>query len=140
MVLNFERKMHICEATLSAKSLKFSAKASSHDMYQSIDVALQRLEKQVHKLKDKRSDHHRAVGSRGIGSVIHGVITNPLELEGVKVLRSKKYAVKPMTVDEAVLQLAASRMNLVFSNAETDRTSVVYKRKDDHIGLIEPEY
>lgn len=141
VVLNFERKLHICEVTLSAKSLKLSAKASSHDMYQSIDVALQRLEKQAKKQKEKRVERHRSESPRTKESVVHGLIPPLVEGEVVRVVRSKKYAVKPMTVEEAALQLASSRDEfLVFSNAETERTSVVYKRKDDHIGLIEPEY
>lgn len=141
VVLNFESKMHICEVTLSAKSLKLSAKASSHDMYQSIDVSLQRLEKQAHKQKDKRVERHRTGGSKVMESVMHGLIPTPVEGDGVTVVRSKKYAVKPMTVEEAALQLSSSKDEfLVFSNAETDRTSVVYKRKDNHIGLIEPGY
>ncbi len=141
VVLNFERKLHICEVTLSAKGLKLSAKASSHDMYQSIDVALQRLEKQAHKQKDKRAEHHRPEHPKAMSSKPFGLVPASMEGDGVKVLRTKKYAVKPMTIEEAALQLASSKDEfLVFSNAETERTGVVYKRKDHHIGLIEPEY
>jgi putative sigma-54 modulation protein len=110
-------------------------------MYQSIDVSLQRLETQAKKQKEKRTEHHRSESPKSKGLVTHGLIPPMVEGEGVRVVRSKKYAVKPMTVEEAALQLAASRDEfLVFSNAETDHTSVVYKRKDAHIGLIEPEY
>ncbi len=141
VVLNFERKMHVCETTLSAKYLKLSAKASSHDMYQSIDVALQRLEKQAHKQKEKRVRRHRLESPKTLGSVLHGVIAPPVEGEAVTVVRTQRYAVKPMTVEEAALQLSSSKNEfLVFANAETERTSVVYKRKDNHIGLIEPDY
>ncbi len=141
VVLNFEKKIHLCEVSLVSKNLKLSAKASSRDMYQSIDAALQRLESQAQKQKDKRIGRHRADGSRSASSVVHGLIPAPMEGESVKVVRSKKYAVKPMTVEEAALQLASSKDEfLVFSNAESEHTSVVYKRKDNHIGLIEPEY
>ena len=59
----------------------------------------------------------------------------------MKVVRTEKYAIKPMTIEEAALQLTSSKDEfLVFSNAETERTGVVYKRKDHQIGLIEPEY
>jgi putative sigma-54 modulation protein len=141
VVLNFERKLHVCEATLSAKSLKLSAKASSHDMYQSIDVALQRLEKQAHKQKDKRVEHHRSERPKITGSRPSGFTSKSVEGDFVKVVRTEKYATKPMTIEEAALQLASSKDEfLVFSNAETERTSVVYKRKDSNVGLIEPEY
>jgi len=137
VVLNFESKTHICEVTLAAKGLKLSAKALSHDMYQSIDVALQRLEKQSQKHKDKwvgqhKSDNRRAPSVRA---------TKTAEPENINVVRTKNYAVKPMSVEEAALQLSSSKDEfLVFFNSETENTSVVYKRSDKHIGLIEPEY
>jgi putative sigma-54 modulation protein len=141
VVLNFERKLHLCEVILTAKGLKLSAKASSHDMYQSIDVALQRLEKQAHKQKDKRVEHHRSERPKIMGSKLPRFITKSIESDGVKVVRTEKYAIKPMTIEEAALQLTASKDEfLVFSNADTERTGVVYKRKDHQIGLIEPEY
>jgi putative sigma-54 modulation protein len=140
VVLSFERKkLHLCEVNLTAKNLKLSARASSHDMYQSIDTALQRLEKQAHKHKDKWVDLHKGEPRRTIPA--RDLAPSSDEPETPKVIRATKYAVKPMTVDEAALQLASSKDEfLVFSNAETERTEVVYKRKDRHIGLIEPEY
>lgn len=141
VVLNFEKRMHLCEVNLAAKHLQLSARASSRDMYQSIDAALARLEKQAKKQKDKMVGRHRTSGPKNINSILHGLIPTPLEGEGVKVVKTKKFAIKPMTVEEAALQLTSSRDEfLVFSNAETERTSVVYKRKDKHIGFIEPEY
>ncbi len=141
VILNFERKLHLCEVTLSAKGLKLTAKASSHDMYQSIDAALQRLEKQAHKQKDKRVEHHRPQRPKAMGSAAPRIVSTPVESDGFKVVRAKRYATKPMTIEEAALQLVYSEDTFfVFSNAETERTAVVYKRKDHHIGLIEPEY
>jgi len=137
VVLTFESKMHTCEVTLAAKGLKLSAKALSHDMYQSIDAALKRLETQAQKHKDKwvgqhKPDHRRSPSARAAKTA---------EPEAVKVVRTKNYAVKPMSIEEAALQLAASKDEfLVFLNSETENTSVVYKRSDKHIGLIEPEY
>jgi len=137
VVLNFEKKVHVCEVTLAAKGLKLSAKAESHDMYQSIDAALARLTKQAQKHKDIWVGKHKAENRRP---------SKPLSRasapEGTpKVIRSGDYETKPMTAEEAALQLSSSRDEfLVFLNAETERTSVVYKRKDSNIGLIEPEY
>ncbi len=137
VILNFEKKVHLCEVVLTAKDLKLSAKASSRDMYQSIDAALGRLETQAQKQKEKRSSHHRAESGRAT----RGMVAEPVEAEDVKVVKTKKFAVKPMTVDEAAMQLTASKDEfLVFYNAENERTSVVYKRSDSHVGLIEPEY
>jgi putative sigma-54 modulation protein len=137
VILNFEKKVHLCEVVLIAKDLKLAAKASSRDMYQSIDAALGRLETQAQKQKDKRTSHHRSEGGRGT----RGIVPEPAETEDVKVVKTKKFAVKPMTVEEAALQLSVSKdVFLVFYNSENERTSVVYKRTDGHVGLIEPEY
>jgi len=141
VVLNFEKKVHLCEVTLVAKDLKLSAKASSHDMYTSIDAAIQRLEKQAHKNKDKRVDSYRVVTPKAKISATRSERISVPDNDGPRVIRMESNAVKPMTIEEAALQLSSSKDEfLVFSNAETDRTSVVYKRKDKNIGLIEPEY
>lgn len=142
VVLNFEKRMHVCEVTLKAKNLQLSARSSSRDMYKSIDSALGRLEKQAQKQKEKWVDRHRWTESPKLASIAHSLIPARFEKDGgMKVIRTKKFAVKPMTVEEAALQLTSSKDEfLVFSNADTDRTSVVYKRKDNHIGLIEPEF
>jgi putative sigma-54 modulation protein len=141
VILNFEKRRHLCEINLYGKSLTLSSAGSSHDMYQSIDVALDKLERQVVKVKEKQGEHHREGKLARVRSVVHHILSPAEKDEESVVVRSKKYAVKPMTTEEAALQLTASRDEfLVFSNAETGKTNVVYKRKDSHIGLIEPEY
>jgi putative sigma-54 modulation protein len=142
VVLNFEKRLHLCEVILSAKGLKISARASSRDMYKSIDAALERLEKQAQKQKEKWVDRHRLTERQKLTTVAHSLIPTRFEGDGgMKVIRTRKFAVKPMTVEEAAMQLLSSKDEfLVFSNAETDQTSVVYKRKNNQIGLIEPEY
>lgn len=140
VILTYERNLHLCEVILSAKHLKLSAKATSRDMYNSIDSALDRLEKQAKKNKEKRVEHRHAPGAKA-SSVIHGLIPPGAEGEEFEVIRSKKHEIKPMTAEEAAMQLSVSKHEfLVFLDADTDKTCVVYKRKDHHIGLIEPEY
>lgn len=140
VILTYERNLHLCEVTLTARHLKLSAKSSSRDMYASIDSALERLEKQARKNKEKRVERRHAPGGK-TASIIHGLIPPAVEGEEFEVIRAKKHEIKPMTVEEAAMQLSVSKNEfLVFSDAETDKTCVVYKRKDNHIGLIEPEY
>lgn len=141
VILNFEKRRHVCEINLFAKGVKLASVGSSHDMYQSIDQALDKLERQVLKVKDKRVGRHRQGKQLKAQSIVHHVLTPADRGEESVVVRSKKYAVKPMTAEEAALQLTSSRDEfLVFSNADSGKTNVVYKRKDGHIGLIEPEY
>ena len=140
IILNYEKKSHVCEANLSGPALKIAARALSHDMYQSIEACFIKLMNQASKAKDKRVGHH-ASENRGLSSIRHGLIPAFDEGEEHEVIRSRKHAVKPMSIEEAALQLAASKDEfLVFLNAESNQTNVVYKRRDQHIGLIEPEY
>lgn len=141
VVLNFEKKGHTCEINLAAKGLKMSAKAVSRDMYNSIEGALGKLETQAKKHKEIRVERHHGNRVSPFKSVTHGLIPPRVEGEEMEVIQSRKYSVKPMAVEEAALQLTASKDEfMVFFDAETGRTGVVYKRKDHHIGLIEPEY
>jgi putative sigma-54 modulation protein len=69
-----------------------------------------------------------------------GVMAPPAEAGGPRVIRSRRFMVKPMTVDEAILQVGASEEGfLVFRDAATERVNVLYKRRDGNLGLIEPE-
>ncbi len=141
VILNFEKKGHTCEINLSAKGLKMSSKAVSRDMYNSIDGALEKLETQAKKHKDIRVGRHRGREISPFKSVTHGLIPPSAAGEEFEIIQSRQYSAKPMSVEEAASQLAKSKDEfMVFYDAETGRTGVVYKRKDHHIGLIEPEY
>jgi len=140
VILTYEKKSHVCEANLKGKGIQLSSRGASHDMYQSIEACFAKLGRQAAKMKDRLTDHKGPKG-RTVETVRHGIFSPPDEGQEVEVIRSRKHAVKPMPVEEAALQLSASKDEfLVFLNAETGRTNVVYKRRDHHIGLIEPEY
>ena len=115
------------------------AEVTGDDMYSCIDKAQDILERQIRKHKTRLSKRLQ-----------EGVLKQPdafrpeVDVEEEKefnVVRTKRFAVKPMPVEEAILQ-----MNLLghefymFSNAETNQVNVVYKRKDGNYGLIEPEF
>jgi putative sigma-54 modulation protein len=140
IILNYEKKSHVCEANLKGKGIQLASRGASHDMYQSIEACFVKLGRQAAKLKDRLTDH-KGNRPRNVESIRHGLIAPPDDGQDVEVIRSRKHAVKPMPVEEAALQLTSSKDEfLVFFNAETGRTNVVYKRRDQHIGLIEPEY
>jgi putative sigma-54 modulation protein len=140
VILTYEKKSHVCEAVLKAKTLRLSSRGASHDMYHSIDACFVKLERQAAKAKDRQKAHHK-VPNRALETVRHGVFAPPDDGQEIEVIRSRRHEVKPMAAEEAALQLASSGEEfLVFQNAETGRTNVVYKRRDHHIGLIEPEY
>jgi putative sigma-54 modulation protein len=107
-------------------------------MYASVAQAVNRLQRQVQKLKGKIIDRkHHAVAAKLVApSPVPEVAP---AAHAPRIIRSRRYSVKPMTPEEAMLQVASdSEQFLVFRDAETDRVGVMYKRKDGNFGLIEP--
>ena len=106
-------------------------------MYSSIDDAVESLEKQIRKHKTKLEDRKHSSESIKFENV------EPLEEEeeDFKVVKTKRFAIKPMSIEEAVLQMDLLKHDFfVFLNADTEEVNVVYKRKDANYGLIEPEF
>ncbi|NLX76732.1 MAG: ribosome-associated translation inhibitor RaiA [Clostridiaceae bacterium] len=133
-----EKSRHICEVTIVSRGLFIRAEETTNDMYASIDMVIDKLERQIRKNKTKLGKRIRQE------SVIPDNFEIKEEIEeeqNFKVVKSKRFAIKPMDVEEAILQMNLLGHNFfVFSNAETDEVNVVYKRKDGNYGLIEPEF
>lgn len=149
-ILSVERHRHIAEFNLHANGLRINAKESSDDMYGSVDAALGKLDKQVLKHKS-RIMRHKPRKTREQKEFEHHIIeVPPVEPDGQdsesssgthRVVLKEKFSIKPMSVDEAALQLdLQSEHFLVFENAETDKVNVLYARNDGTYGLIEPPY
>lgn len=140
VILEVAKERHTAEITLQADHEHLSAKEVTHDLYSAIDLAIDKLVHQARRLNERRKEH-KGPGSRGAE---REVTTRVLSRDGAGtphvVLRTDRLAAKPMTVDEAVSQLAASRDEfLVFLDAERDTLAVLYRRNDGNYGLIEPD-
>jgi putative sigma-54 modulation protein len=116
----------------------------SSDMYTSVAAVIDKVEKQILRDKEKTVARKRHNNNHKGGEVI--TTTSVFEVEEVlgdqlpQIIRSHEVAAKPMSVDDAAIQIGDSdRGFLVFRNADTERLNVVYKRKDGNIGWIEPE-
>ncbi len=135
--MSVEKNRHIIEVTIAFNGIVLRAEESNDNMYASIDKVVDILERQIRRNKTRLEKKLRE-GAFKMEAVADGDMD---EEHDFKVVRSKKFAIKPMTVEEAILQ-----MNLVghefymFSNAETKEVNVVYRRKDGNYGLIEPEF
>lgn len=148
-----EDRSKVCEVTVWANGVVLRGRKASEDMYASIDMVADKIERQVKKFKEKlKGKSRRANDSRDIGAS-HSIIEMPEILEEKtstvaqaatnepKIIRSNKFAIKPMFVDEAAEQLKTLDQEFyVFSNAETSQVNVIYKRADGNFGLIEPEF
>ena len=126
----------VAEATVWTKGPVLRARESSPDMKASIDVLVDKLERQAQRLRDKRRRGHGRDRDHGVDL---GAVPAPEPGEPV-IVKTKQFAVKPMSAEEAVLQLELIGHDFfVFQNAETDGVNVVYRRRDGNYGLIEPQ-
>ena len=137
VIIEVEKGRHRSEIILHWRSEVLTANSSVSDMYQSLTQTIDKIEKQATRLKDKIIDkHHRA---KKVTAVAEPENALPPAPAAPRIINTKRYSVKPMTDEEAVLQLNEEENQfLVFRNADNDRISVIYKRKDGNYGLIQP--
>lgn len=145
VILDVQKYRHLAEVILHcANHITIEATAESTDMYASIDEVMGKIAQQMRKYKTKIMRQHRPRH----GEIQH-VDEQVLGIEGFdehaesepNVLQTEKYPVKPMFIDEAVLQLEmSSRQFVVFLNAKSNKVNVLYRRKDAGFGLIEPTF
>jgi putative sigma-54 modulation protein len=144
VTLSVEKHRQISEIVIKTRSLTLSGSEETDDMYVSIGLAVNKIEKQVKRLRQKLWGKKRKTRKRQQNSYDSWSVSapeenaNPNELRIIKIPHA---ALKPMTVEEAALQLgAANEQFIVFRNSENQKINVLYKRKDGNLGLIEPQY
>ena len=126
----------VAEATIWTKGPVLRARESSSDMRASIDLLVEKLERQARRYRDKR---RRGPGRGNHDPTPPGGIPVVADEESPVIVKTKQFAVKPMTPEEAVLQLELVGHDFfVFQNADTSDVNVVYRRRDANYGLIEP--
>ncbi|MGQ9556717.1 MAG: ribosome hibernation-promoting factor, HPF/YfiA family [Desulfurispora sp.] len=136
VTMTVEKDSHRVEVTLPLNGMILRGEETTGDMYSSIDLVVDKLEKQIDRYKGRLTRR----GGRGAGETAAAALAAGEE-NGPRVVRTKRFAFKPMTVDEAVLQMnLLGHSFFVFSNAETEQVNVVYKRRDGNFGLIEPNF
>lgn len=135
VTLKVEKDSHRVEVTIPVNGMILRGEETTGDMYASIDLVSEKLEKQIEKYKGKLMRRRQPAAGDPKGVFAYQADDGP------RVVKTKRFAVKPMAVDEAVLQMnLLGHSFFVFSNAETELVNVVYKRKDGNYGLIEPEF
>ena len=128
----------VAEGTVWTGGAVLRAREAAHDTKAAIDLLVDKLDRQAQKLHDKRrrgpARHRKHQGDDAMA-------TEPeMPADDAPIVKTKQFAVKPMTPDEAVLQLELIGHDFfVFQNAETDGVNVLYRRRDGGYGLIEPQ-
>ncbi len=139
VILGVSKERHVAEITLQAQHVSMFAKETTHDLYSAIDLAVEKLEHQVQKLKARRSDRKGADTPRG-GAVSDG-LERPVAPRRVAetrgVIETRRVPATPMSVDDAIGRLERSADEfLVFTNEADRRLAVLYRRRDGRYGLI----
>jgi putative sigma-54 modulation protein len=161
MILDVQKYRHMAEMILHCNNhITLEATAESGDMYASVDEVVDKIARQMRKYKTRLMQHHRP-RKHAIRHIEEKVLRwewveateqapEPITVEDgssetnrsePSVIKTEKYPVKPMFIDEAVLQMEMStKQFLVFLNAKTERMNVIYRRKNGDFGLIEPTF
>ena len=139
VTLSVEKNRHIVEVTIPYEGGVIRGEEITGDMYASIDNVLDKLEKQIIRHRTKLEKCLRSGAVREIESTFGGEFDESEE-EGPRIVRVKRFAIKPMNEEEAMLQIEMIGHSFyVFQNSDTNQMNVLYKRKDGNYGLIEPE-
>lgn len=137
VTLSVEKDRQKIEVTIPVKGNIIRSEQVSNDMYVSIDLVEEIIERQLKKYKAKLVDKQQDAAAYFKQEYME---KDFMDEEDIKIIRSKKFDIKPMYPEDACVQMELLGHNFyVFCNAETDQVNVVYKRKGNTYGLIEPE-
>ena len=151
VVLSLERHLHHADITITSGPFVLRGREKSEDMYASIDLAMDKIERQLRRYKERLKHHHgqdRVHHRQDLVAhlkVRHDVVEVPNPEDTVnendaptRVIKTNDLLVKRLNVDEAIMQMDLMNNDfLVFTNVATAEMNVVYRRKDGHYGLIE---
>lgn len=135
VMMRLERGRHVVEVTIPLDHLVLRAEEHTGDMYSSVDLVMDKLERQIVRHKSRLVKRLRGIVLRDMPEV-----SLKEEAEDEVIARVKRFPIKPMPVEEAILQMnLLGHSFFVFANSETERVNVVYRRNDGQYGLLEPE-
>ncbi|MBE6031807.1 MAG: ribosome-associated translation inhibitor RaiA [Clostridiales bacterium] len=136
ITLSMERGRQKMEATINADGTIFRAEDINDDIYTAVDKVVDRLASQMSRFKTKLQRKHK-----DYKEILFEDVPDVAEEEDLSIVRRKKFALQPMSTDEAILQMELLEHSFyVFLNSETDAVAVVYKRNDGGYGLLETVY
>ena len=135
LILSVEKYRQKVEINVKTKGMTVNTVEETQDMISSLGLAFDHIEKRVKKEKEKLREKKRRK------TLMSEEIPAAVEEEPKKrVIRSRNYSLKPMTLEEAILQFDSSKKEVfVFRGFETEKWTILFRRKDGNIGLVEPE-
>ena len=142
VILRVEKHRQNAEVIVHSRHAKLSGSETTDDLYASISGVIEKLERQAKKHKEKSSWGKKKI--KGVSTIRGAALPEersaPSSNPEPRVIRTRSYAVKPMSIEDAILQVRNTQSSfIVFRDSGTQRISVVYMRRDGNYGLIEPE-
>lgn len=136
VTLSIEKYRHMAEITIRTKGATLNAEEETSDMQSSLGVAFDNIEKRVKKERDKLRERKR----RKARDLPPEPAPEPPEDLEKRVIPSRNFSLKPMSLDEAIIMLESRKEDIfAFRKIESEKWAVLYRRKDGHYGLIDPE-
>jgi len=134
VTISVEKYRHKVEVLLKANGVLIQAEGITGDVYSSIDEVAEKLERQIKKYKEKLVAHRKPEGKAAPMSE-----EAPLPAEVGRIIKNKRFELKPMSPDEAAMQMELLDKDFfVFTNDNSGEINVIYRRRDGNFGLIEP--
>jgi ribosome hibernation promoting factor len=142
VVLGIEKFRHQADITVTGDGLKIKGREETGDMYSAIDLAMEKIEKQLKRFREKPRSIKTGRNLKILGARLNVIAaTSPEETTSPHIIRSRSMEAKPMDIDEAVMQLKSGNDEiLVFTNSQSTALNILYRRRDGNFGLIEPEH
>ena len=138
--LSVQKNSHKIEVVIPFNGILLRGEETTADMYKSVDLVEEKLERQIRKQKTRLEKRYQGKSVRYL-SFDNIKEDNEYDKKQNKIVKTKKFNVKPMDTEEAILQMELIGHNFfVFKDSDTNSVNVIYKRKDGNYGLIEPDY
>ncbi|HEX2832134.1 MAG TPA: ribosome-associated translation inhibitor RaiA [Thermoanaerobaculia bacterium] len=148
VVLQVEKYRNICEILITGKDHDVkTVQESDESMQDAVNSAIDHLKRQAQKNRKKIRDHHRRDGAKPVVNewavqvLEPGQLREETEQRAPRIVKTNNIPIRPMSIEEAALRLDDSKNEfIVFRDLDTDRVSVIYRRRDNNLGLIAPEF
>lgn len=136
LILSVERNRKRVEINIKSKRIALNADEETHDILNSLNMAFDSIEKRLKKEREKLRERKRRKPRERESFPLVG----EAEEQRSRVIRSDDYSPKPMSIEEAIMQLDLNKRDVfVFRRTGTEKWTILYRRKDGHYGLVEPE-
>lgn len=138
VILSVEKFRNVAEVNMIADGLNINAREEAKDMHMAIDDAVEKIERQLKKHKEKIRGHKtKLTRAEGI-TAISGDLEETEEEQETKLVETRKVVLKPMSLDDAVMEMDVSRQRfIIYRDSSSENVSLIYRRDDGHYALIE---